>query len=193
MIKSYNMVFLANLLLALSLAADAFAVAVGTGISQKKIQLKQALLMAGTFGFFQALMPVIGFVLASFFAKYITAYDHWIAFILLGYIGGNMIYAGWKGEEEDLPTKNVFTLKSLITLGIATSIDALAVGVSLTASTQDIWTPAITIGIVTFICSFIGVEFGKRFSAHIGSRAEIIGGCVLVSIGIKILCDHLVG
>lgn len=185
------MSFITVLLLAISLSADAFAVAVGTGISQKNIRIKQALLMAFSFWFFQALMPIIWFYLASLFASLITDYDHWIAFVLLGYIGVNMIYEGWKwgGNEEE--KKDVFSLKSLIILGVATSIDALAVGISLTASTENIFYPALVIGIITFVASYIGLGFGKKFWHHIGSRSEIIGGLILIGIGTNILIEHI--
>lgn len=186
------MFFITLFFLALSLSADAFAVALGAGISQKSIKMMQALKMAFSFWFFQALMPIIGFFLASIFSKYITSYDHWIAFILLGYIGWNMIYEWWKWEDEVITEKNIFGLKSLITLGIATSIDALAVGVSLTASTKDIFFPALMIGVITFFISYLGVEFGKKWGKHVGSRSEIIGGLILIGIGTKILIEHLI-
>ena len=179
--------------LALSLSADAFAVAVATGISQSTIRTKQAISMAFSFGFFQAVMPIIGFLLASLFAEQIMGYSHWIAFVLLGYIGGNMVYAGWQWADEGAVAKDVFSLRSLVTLGIATSIDALAVGVSLTASTTDIYLPALMIGVVTLIASYIGLEFGKRWGHHIGSRSEIIWGLILIAIGTRILIEHLMG
>ncbi len=183
--------FLQLILLSFSLSADAFAVAVGTGVSRKHILLRQALAMALCFGVFQAIMPIFGYTLASIFATVISAYDHWIAFLLLGYLGGNMIYAGWKCDDDEEETREVFSFWTLITLGIATSIDALAVGVSLVATEKSILFPAIIIGIITFLCSFIGVEFGKKFGKHIGSRAEILGGIILIGIGIKILVEHL--
>lgn len=184
------MSFFTVLLLALSVSADAFAVAVGAGISQKKIYTRQSLSMAFSFGFFQAIMPVIGFFAASLFSKQIMDYDHWIAFILLGYIGINMIQEWWQWTDTD-EKKDIFSIRSLITLGIATSIDALAIGVSLTASTNTILVPAIIIGITTFILSFIGIEFGKKFGQHIGSRAEIIWGIILIGIGTNILMEHI--
>ncbi len=185
------MSFVTILLLALSLSADAFAVAIGTGITQDKVHKKQAISMAMTFGVFQAMMPIIGFYLASLFSSVMNSYDHWIAFILLGYIGSNMIYDGWKRWDKDNIGKNIFSIRSLLILGIATSIDALAVWISLTASTSDILFPASIIGIVTFIMTYLGVNFGKKFAKHMGSRAEIIGWLILIGIGIKILIEHL--
>lgn len=183
--------FFQLILLSFSLSADAFAVAVGTGVSRKTILFRQALLMALCFGMFQAIMPIIGYSLASLFSQIITAYDHWIAFLLLGYLGGNMMYAGWKCSDDEEEKRDIFSLGSLITLGIATSIDALAVGVSLVATEKSIFFPAFIIGIITFVLSFIGVAFGKKFGKHIGSRAEILGGCILIGIGTKILIEHL--
>ena len=185
------MSFVTLFLLSLSLSADAFAVAVGTGISQEKIQKKQAIFMAITFWGFQALMPIIGFYLASLFAHSIGNFDHWIAFILLGYIGGNMIREWLKNWDKDNIGKNIFSIRSLLVLGIATSIDALAVWISLIASTDSIFFPAILIGIVTFFMTYLGVNFGKKFAKHMWSRAEIIGWLVLIGIGTKILIEHL--
>lgn len=175
--------------LALSLAADAFAVALGIWMSRQKILMRQALMMAWCFGIFQAIMPILGYSLASLFSEIIRDYDHWIAFILLGYIWGNMIYSGLKKEEESLE-KDVFSLRSLLTLGIATSIDALAVWVSLTATEESIYFPALVIGIITFVASFIALESGKRLSDKLGSYAEVCGGAILIGIGINILIEH---
>ncbi len=178
-------------LLALSLSADAFAVAVGTGVTRQRILLWQALAMAVCFWFFQAFMPIIGFSLASAFSTLIQSYDHWIAFLLLGYLGINMSYAGWKWDDDTEDKRDVFSFWTLITLAVATSIDALAVGVSLVATEKSIIFPACIIGLITFILSFVGVEFGKKFGSHIGSRAEIVGGLILIGIGTKILIEHL--
>ena len=185
------MSFITILFLALSLSADAFAVAVGTGISQKKVHKKEAIAMALSFGIFQGVMPIVWFFMASLLPHSILEYNHWIAFLLLGYIGCNMMYEWWKNRDTDTIQKNIFALRSLIILGIATSIDALAVGVSLTASTTDITFPAITIGVVTFFVSYLWVRSGEKFSKHIWSRAEIIWGLILIGIWIKILLDHL--
>ncbi len=180
-------------LLSFSLAADAFAVAIWAGIIHKKVNIRESISMAFSFGFFQALMPILWFLLASIFAKQIMEYDHWIAFFLLGYIGWNMISAWYSKDEDQKLDKNIFWIKSLLILGIATSIDALAVGVSLTASTDDIYIPAMTIWVTTFVLSFIWVRFGSKFWDKIWSKAEIIGGAILIMIGTKILIEHLLG
>ena len=177
-------------LLWLSVSADAFAVAVASSLSQKKVLFKQALSMGIAFWLFQGLMPILGFYLASFFTVIIMDYDHWIAFILLGYIGINMIQEGLSQSDEKMD-KNIFTFRSLLFLSIATSIDALAVGISLTASTDNIYFPALIIAIITGILSFIGVRFWPRIWSKIWSRSEIIGGLILIWIGAKILADHL--
>ncbi|MBX9809231.1 manganese efflux pump MntP family protein [Candidatus Gracilibacteria bacterium] len=185
------MSLITNFLLALSVSADAFAVAIGAGISHKYIKITQALGMAFSFGCFQAIMPIIGFQVTTLFPDVIKSYDHWIAFFLLGYIGWNMMAAGYISNKEEKVDKNIFGFKSLLILGIATSIDALAVGASLTASTDNIYIPASIIGLITFIATFIGVKFGSKFSEKIGSRSEIVGGFILIVIGTKILIDHL--
>ena len=187
----FYMHFLQIFLLALSLSADAFAVAVWAWISQKHINIKNALMMSGCFWFFQAFMPIIGFIAASLLPKFIMDYNYLIAFVLLGYLGGAMAYTGWKWEDEDTIKKDIFSFSFLLVLGIATSIDALAVGVSLTATETSILFPALIIGIITFGISFIGVEFGKKFWTQIGSRAEIIWWLVLFGIGANILLEHI--
>lgn len=163
-----------TLLVAIGLAADAFAVSVATGISEKRVPLKHALTMSLSFGIFQAGMPVAGYLLASVFHDIISAYAHWIAFVLLAFIGGKMIYEGFDSGEEERE-KNIFSFGSILMLSLATSLDALAVGISYAALGESITAPAIAIGIVTFVLSFLGIEFGKRFGAAIGSKAEIVG------------------
>ena len=185
------MSILTILFLAISVSADAFAVAIWAWISQKHIRITQALWMALSFWFFQAIMPIIWFQITTLFPDGIKDYDHWIAFFLLGYIGWNMMAAWYIENEEEKVDKNIFGFKSLLILGIATSIDALAVGASLVASTDDIYLPALIIWITTFIATFVWVKFGSKFSEKIGSRSEIIGWFILIVIGIKILIDHL--
>lgn len=184
---SFTLIFLA-----FSLASDAFAVAIATGISEKKITLKNALKMSFWFWFFQAFMPIIWFFLAELFSEQISSYDHWIAFILLTCIGINLILSGWKASDtKQIESKNTFGWKTLFLLSLATSIDALAVWISLTASVSSIWTPALFIGVITFLLSFLGIEFGKKWGERIGNRAEIVGGCILIIIACNILREHM--
>lgn len=185
------MSYITLLLLAISVSADAFAVSISAGITEKKISQKQAISLAFTFGLFQAIMPIIGFYLTSLFEKSILHYDHWLAFFLLGYIWWNMIYQWWKWWEENIIEKNIFHFYSLIVLGIATSIDALAIGISLTATTPSIFFPAIVIWIFTFALSYIWVEFWKKLGKKVWSHSEIIGWLILLGIGTNILIQHL--
>lgn len=148
--------------------------------------------MATTFGVFQALMPLIGFQMALFLPAVIKEYNFSIAFIILTFLGGKMAYEGWQAENrEETEKKDIFELRSLFMLGIATSIDALAVGVSLTATTESILLPALMIGVVTFILTYIGVYFGKSLGNRMGSSAEIIGGLVLIGIASKIFLEGI--
>jgi manganese efflux pump family protein len=177
------------------LAMDAFAVSISYGCTPKKVPLKHILLISISFGIFQALMPVIGWNAGRFFADLIKDYDHWIAFSLLAYIGTRMIIEGMKnerGNETACETDDhTLDLKRLFVLSIATSIDALAVGLSLSLLGYEILTPAVIIGITTFIFSFIGVKMGCALHRVLGKRVEIFGGAVLIAIGIKILIEHL--
>ncbi len=176
-------------ILALGLSMDAFAVSVCKGLGLGKIQPRHMCLAGAWFGGFQALMPLIGFYLGRFFAQMITAYDHWIAFILLAVIGGKMIWEALDGEEEDVDA--AMDWKTMLLLAVATSIDALAVGVTFAFLEVDIL-PAVTfIGCVTFVCSAAGVKVGSVFGAKYKRKAELAGGCALVLIGLKILLDGL--
>ena len=175
-------------LIAVGLSMDAFAVSICKGLSLGKIKVKHMCLAGIWFGGFQALMPLIGYFLGSFFADMITAYSHWIAFILLVFLGAKMIKEAM-GEEENLDAS--MGAKDMFLLAVATSIDALAVGVSFAFLQVNI-VPAVSfIGVVTFICSAIGVKIGSIFGAKYKSRAEICGGVILILIGIKILLDGL--
>ena len=180
-------------LIALSLAMDAFAIAVTNGMCSKKVTRAKALLCALTFGLFQGIMPIIGFYVGNLFKETITAIDHWIALILLCSIGINMLMES-KESNDECPLENddkIFTPKNLIIQGIATSIDALAVGISICAlQFQIMWTASI-IGIITFFISFAGVYIGKRFGSLFSKRAEIIGGSVLILLGIKIFLEDI--
>ena len=177
------------LFLAIGLSMDAFAVAVCKGLSSKHFNQKHAVIIALYFGTFQALMPAIGYLLGSRFQQSITAYDHWIAFALLSHIGGSMIKESFDHETEtSSPSIN---FKEMLVLAIATSIDALAVGVTF-AFLQVSLIPAISIiGITAFVMSFLGVKVGHVFGTKYKSKAEFAGGLILIVIGGKILIEHL--
>lgn len=178
------------LLLGISLSMDAFAVSICKGLSMKKLDWKKAIIIGLYFGIFQTLMPVIGYFLGSTFESLVTNIDHWIAFVLLVLIGGNMIREALSKEKNDSCNDNV-DFKTMLSLAIATSIDALAIGI--TFAFLDVNVPlAITIiGITTFIISLIGVKLGNKFGSKYESKAGIAGGIVLILIGIKILSEHL--
>lgn len=178
------------LILAAGLSMDAFAVAVCKGLSLKEAEVKHMAIAGAYFGGFQALMPAIGYLLGVNFKGLIENFDHWIAFLLLALIGGNMIReAISKKEEEEL--NNSFGPKSMIPLAVATSIDALAVGVTFAFLQVQILPAVSMIGIITFLFSFAGVKIGNVFGLKYKSKAELAGGIILVLIGIKILLEHL--
>lgn len=179
---------------AVSLAMDAFAVSVSNGLMLPKIRIRHAVTFGAFFGVFQFMMPLIGYFLASSFSTYITAFDHWIAFVLLALIGGNMIKESFSDEKGDSESAqaNIMSVKNLTMLAIATSIDALAVGVTFAlVDSGNIWFSCGVIGIVAFMLSYIGVMLGKKISGVFQSYAERVGGCVLIVIGLKILIEHL--
>lgn len=175
--------------IAVGLSADAFAVAVCKGLSVEKIQKKHTLIVGLYFGGFQALMPLIGYFLGSKFQSLITEFDHWIALILLSAIGINMIRESFSCDCEELD--NSFSFKSMFPMAIATSIDALAVGITFAFLSVDI-VPAVSfIGVITFILSAIGLMIGNKFGSKFKSKAELLGGIVLVLMGVKIVLEHL--
>lgn len=175
-------------ILAVGLSMDAFAVSVCKGLSLGKIKPKHICIAGAWFGGFQALMPLIGYFLGSFFAEMIEKYDHWVAFVLLAIIGGNMIKESF-GKDEKVDSS--MDVKSMLLLAIATSIDALAVGVTF-AFLQVQIVPAVSfIGVITFIFSAVGVKIGSLFGTKYKSKAELFGGIVLVLIGIKILLEGI--
>lgn len=186
------MTFFTSFLLAFGLAMDAFAVALTKGSVARRFRWAEALLIAALFGFFQGAMPVIGWLGAIRFKDFIEAFDHWLAFGLLFVIGAKMIYDDLKPDEEtpenepDAPI-NFF---SILILAVATSIDAMAVGISLTFL-DSILIPVLIIGIVTFTLSFIGVFLGFRYRRFAHNKAKLVGGLILIGIGTKILIDHL--
>ena len=179
------------ILVSVGLAMDAFSVSVTEGIVLKKPRLIDIMKIALFFGGFQFIMPCIGYLLGSAFAEYITAFDHIIAFVLLGFIGGKMIYEAVTEKDEDSEIKNPLSLKTLGILAIATSIDALAVGVTFATINVPVLFASLIIGIVTYIISAIGVCIGAKCGNLLGNKAEILGGIVLIGIGTKILIEHL--
>lgn len=177
------------LLIALGLAMDSFSVAIANGLATKTFQATKALKIAVFFGFFQGIMPVIGWLAGVHIIDLITNYDHWVAFFLLAFIGARMIYESIKKESNTLVASH--SIKVLLVLSIATSIDALAVGLSLSLIQVSIIIPAMVTGIVTFLLSFFGVYLGDKFGNVLKSRVESLGGIILVFIGLKILLEHL--
>ena len=185
--------FIALILLAIGLSMDAFAVAICKGLKMQEINRRQTLIIALFFGGFQAIMPLIGWLLGSQFERYIVSVDHWIAFGLLIFIGGKMIWEALKGnEEEELEgQEEAFDLKELLMLAIATSIDALAVGITFAFLRVNIWLSILLIGIITFGFAILGVVIGNRFGERYKNKAELAGGIILILIGLKILIEHL--
>ena len=181
------------MILGIGLAMDAFAVSITNGMCGGRLKPRHALVDGLTFGLFQAAMPLIGLFLGMSFMKYISAVDHWIGFILLAGIGINMIRGVLKKEEEE-QAANPFCAKNLLIQGVATSIDALAVGIGMTAdiaSYSEAYRTVAIIGISTFIISTAGVYIGRLFGGMLKDKAQIFGGLILIGIGTKILIEHL--
>jgi putative Mn2+ efflux pump MntP len=184
------MSILTMILIAFGLAMDAFAVSVASGLVIERLTFRHVFRMAFHFGLFQALMPVLGWLAGATVAPYIEAWDHWLALGLLGLIGGKMIFESQKKTAEIArsdPTRGW----SLVTLSIATSIDALAVGLSLAMLQVEIWLPVALIGLVAAAMSAVGISFGSRLGRRWGRRAELVGGLVLIGIGVRIVVSHL--
>ena len=179
------------LLIGIGLSMDAFAVSISKGLSTKCLKPRHYLSVGVWFGGFQALMPIVGFLLGVSFASLVESFDHWIAFVLLGVIGSNMIRESLKGDECEIHPD--FSARAMFMLAIATSIDALAVGVSFAFLQIDILPAASIIGVTTFILSMIGLRIGNIFGCRFKSKAEFVGGVVLIIIGIKILAEHILG
>lgn len=184
------MSFLEIVLLAIGLSMDSLAVCVTGGAVIRSCKACHIIKIGTIMGLFQAGMTIIGYLMGMGFEKYITTFDHWIAFILLVYLGGKMIYESMRKEEEDCDI-NPLCNKTLFGMAIATSIDALAVGISLAFLKSTILLEASTIGIVTFLISAFGVYFGSRFSHKANLKLDLIGGLILIGIGSKILIEHL--
>ena len=184
--------FVALLLLAVGLSMDAFAVSICKGLSMKKAGLKTGIICGSWFGGFQALMPLIGFFLGSLFAAAIEAFDHWVAFGLLAIIGINMLREAFGKEEDCENCQADLSAKTMFVMAVATSIDALAVGISLAmAQGVNIWIAIALIGIITFLMCCLGVKIGSIFGSKFEKKAQIAGGVILIGLGIKILLEHL--
>ena len=179
--------------LASALAMDAFAVSITQGLSSQKFIIKRALIIALTFGLFQMLMPLLGYLLGSQLAGVVSNIDHFVAFVLLSIIGMKMIIDGVKAKTDEVvcQRKEEFKIVSLITLGIATSIDAFAVGITFAFLKVKLIVPLLMIGIVTFVLSFFGVKMGCTIGYKYKNKAEIFGGIVLILIGLHILLEHI--
>lgn len=186
--------FIVLFLMGVGLSMDAFAVSVCKGLAMRRVNKKQAFVIGLFFGGFQALMPLLGWTLGIQFEQYITSIDHWIAFILLGFIGGKMIVEAVKPDDESVEVKEMdppLNIKEMFVLAIATSIDALAVGITFAFLDYPIVESIIIIGITTFVISIIGVYIGNFFGSMYKKKAELAGGIILVLLGVKILLEHL--
>ena len=199
--------FVELFLIGVGLSMDAFAVSICKGLSMKKIDYRYALVIAAFFGGFQALMPLIGWALGSQFERFITPIDHWIAFVLLAFIGGKMLLDAIRGGEAEAEAegsaageaadgsesggRSKIDYKELLMLAVATSIDALAVGITFAFLGVNIWVAIAVIGVTTFVISFFGVVVGNQFGSRFEKPATIVGGVVLILIGLKVLLEHL--
>jgi putative Mn2+ efflux pump MntP len=182
--------FVEIILIALSMAMDAFAVCLGAGTQDRTIGARPTFRLAFHFGLFQFLMPVLGWFAGATIERYIAAFDHWIAFGLLAFVGGRMVYSGLN-PQEDASKSDPSRGWTLVLLSIAVSIDALAVGLSLGIVGVTIWVPAVVIGIVTGLVSWLGLRLGNKLGEKFGKRMEIAGGIILILLGVRILLAHL--
>ncbi|MBO5249843.1 MAG: manganese efflux pump [Muribaculaceae bacterium] len=176
------------LFIAIGLSMDAFAVSIGKGLSVREIKMRHSMSVGVWFGGFQALMPLVGYCLGASFASVVADFDHWIAFVLLGLIGVNMIREACSDDENVNPD---FSIKTMFIMAVATSIDALAIGISFAFLGVNIVTSAAVIGITTFVFSVVGLKIGNIFGCRYKSKAEIAGGIILICIGVKIFVEHL--
>ena len=184
--------FFEILLISLSMAIDAFAVCLGAGTTGQADGIRPKFRLAFHFGLFQFIMPVLGWLAGTTVQRYIQAFDHWIAFGLLAFVGGRMLWSGFhpqRDENKNDPSRGL----TMVLLSIAVSIDALAIGLSLALIGISVWTPAIAIGVVTGIMSWLGLSIGNRLGKRFGNVMEIIGGIVLIGIGVRIVISHLFG
>jgi manganese efflux pump family protein len=187
------MSLLATFGLAFGLGIDAFSVAVASGVALGKVSLRQSFRLSFHFGLFQFAMPIIGWLIGSLVAEYVRDFDHWIAFGLLSFVGVRMILGAVRGKDGGLPPRDPTKGASLIILSLATSIDALAVGLTLAIVGTPVLLPSIVIGLVAANMTLAGLQLGKYAGRMLGNRMEVIGGLVLIAIGLKILLEHLYG
>lgn len=187
----FEIMLIQTLLIAVSVSMDAFAVSIGKGLTVKKLRGLDAFKTGLWFGGFQALFPLIGYFAASTFSKYVTAIDHWIIFVLLAFIGGNMIREAFGEDEENAKETAEFDWRHMLPLAVACSIDAFAVGVSFAFMELNIWISVVIIGVTTGLFSAAGLYIGRMFGSRWQKPAQIAGGVVLILIGAKVLLEHL--
>jgi putative Mn2+ efflux pump MntP len=188
---SQSMDIYSLILLSIGLAMDAFSVAVIAGFGLGKIKLVDSLRISITFGGAHILMPIFGWVLGSTVINLIQRWDHWLAFILLAYVGVRMLKEGMKKETEEVNANDLMGLASLIMFTIAVSIDAMAVGLSFSLEKYNIWIPSLYMGVSTLIFTFLGLNIGNKTGQRFGKKAQIIGGLILILIGLRIVLTHL--
>jgi manganese efflux pump family protein len=176
-------------ILAVALAMDSVAVSIAMGSKYKRLRLPKILFIAAVFGVFQGVMPLAGYLIGISFTDYVQVYDHWIAFVLLVGLGGKMLYEAYQDEFDEEVTD--LSAKTLITLAIATSIDAMAVGVTFAFLQTDIYTASAIIALVTFVLCWMAIYVGKKLGSFLESKAEMVGGIILIGLGCKILIEHL--
>ncbi len=182
----------AIIVIGVGLAMDAFAVSVATGGVYRQLHIAHALRMAGFFGAFQAIMPLLGYLAGASFKETIAPYDHWVAFGLLVFIGGKMIYEAYRIEQADSSANDPSSMVVVLTLSVATSIDALAAGVTLSLITDHVYAAAATIGVITFVMSYLGCCLGQRLGHFFEKKIQLAGALILIGLGVKILIEHLV-
>jgi len=190
--KNNTLDLLTVIILAIGLSMDSFAVSICCGLEEQKISFQHAMKISFSFAFFQGLLPVMGWYLGTGIKVYIEKVDHWIAFVLLAFLGGKMIFESLKKEGDD-KMSDVYSWKHILTLSIATSIDALVIGFTYAmVSTRNIFGGAAIIGAVTFFFAMLGIRIGKDVAGNFSQRVELLGGIILIGIGLKILIEHLI-
>ena len=179
--------------ISVGLAMDAFAVAIAAGLTIAPVTPRHTFRLAFHFGLFQFMMPVLGWSAGTLVASRIAGWDHWLAFVLLSYVGGKMLWEAFGARRSSGPKSDPTRGLTLVTLSVATSIDALAVGLSMAFLRVSIWIPSVVIGIITALITAVGIGFGARLGPRCGRWAEVAGGCVLIAIGVRIVFSHVSG